>query len=280
MKIIISERQYRIIAEQTNDVDWLIDWFKKVPEEKLKKTFTVKDDKGVMKSMSRNEILNLLSDKSRVVVVNDPEEIKQLGGSLAFFRNNWDPKYSRPEDKKYLGKVVINGNWKDIIKKNPMYRDVKGLDDLKHHEQTHLLQYQQRDNKEGEWKAMGSKIISGFCKNNPASVCNQPSNFGYYQRTDEIYSHLFTLRELLGIQPEDTVIDADAIVKNKVATINVSVNRNGNRIKLPTKTMNAESSTFITIYCCNKSFKQTLTYLHNTLAKSDKQNKSDFDKMV
>jgi hypothetical protein len=279
MKYIITERQLHLLTEQTNDVDWLIDWFKKVPEEKLKKTFTIKNSKGLDKTMNRNEILKLLSDKSKIMIINDPEVIKRLGLNygIAQFRihNN---ENNKAEDKKYLGKVLINGDWKNIIKKDPMYRDVKGLDALKHHEQTHLLQYQQMDSKKEEWKASGSKIISGFCKRNPISFCDDP--FGYYRRPVEIYAHLFSMRELLGIEPTDTVIDANAIVKNKIATINVSVDRNGKTIKLPSKTMNTESSTFIALYCCNKSFKQTLMYLHNTLAKGEKPNNSEFDKMT
>lgn len=283
MKIIISERQYKFITEQTNDTDWLINWFKKVPEEKLIKTFTIKDSEGLDKTMGRDEILKLLSDKSKIMIINDPEVIKRLGLNygIAQFRihNN---ENNKPEDKKYLGKVLINGDWKNIIKKDPMYQDNKGLDMVKHHEQTHLLQYQQLDKKRENWKGSGSKIISGFCKINPNSFCKKKLDysFGYYQRPEEIYGHLFSMRELLGIGPLDTVIDANAIVQNKIATINVSVGRDGKTIKLPTKTMNTESSTFITIYCCNKSFKQTLMYLHNTLAKVENPVQSDMNKLT
>jgi hypothetical protein len=281
MKIILTERQYRIITEQTNDVDWLIDWFKKVPEKKLIKTFTAKDGKGLNKTLSRNEILNLLSDKSKVVVINDPKTAKRLGVGLAQFRI-YNNNNNTPEDRKYLGKVLINGDWKNIIKNDPMYKDVKGIDMSKHHEQTHLLQYQQRDNKKEQWLGSGSKIISGFCKVNSNSFCKDELAFGmgYYQRTEEIYAHLFSMRELLGIEPLDTVVDANATIKNTTATINVSVNRNGKTIKLPTKTMSTESSTFIALYCCNNSFKQTLMYLHNTLAKNDNPNKSELGGMV
>jgi hypothetical protein len=281
MKIILTERQYRIISEQTDNVDWLINWFKKVPEKKLIQTFTAKDGKGLNKTLSRNEILNLLSDKSKIVVINDPKTAKRLGVGLAQFRI-YNNNNNTPEDKKYLGKVLINGDWKNIIKNDPMYKDITGIDMSKHHEQTHLLQYQQRDNKKEQWLGSGSKIISGFCKVNPNSFCKNELAFGmgYYQRTEEIYAHLFSMRELLGIEPLDTVVDANVTIKNTTATINVSVNRNGKTIKLPTKTMSTESSTFIALYCCNKSFKQTLMYLHNTLAKNDNPNNSELDKMV
>jgi len=275
-----------VISEQTNNTDWLINWFKKVPEEKLIKTFSAKDNKGLSKTMSRDEILKLLSDKSKIMVINDPELIKRLGlnNSLAQYRI-YNNDYNKPEDKKYLNKVLINGNWKNIIKNDPMYQDVKGIDMSKHHEQTHLLQYQQANNEDGVLKidkTQWSKIISGFCKVNPNSFCKNELayGFGYYQRPDEIYSHLFSIRELLGIEPLDTIVDASATIKNKTATVNVSVNREGKMVKLPTKTMNTESSTFIAIYCCNKSFKETLSYLHNTLAKNNKLNTSDLDTTV
>jgi len=286
MKYIITERQYKIISEQTNDVDWLINWFKKVPEDKLKKTFTAKDNKGLNKSMSRDEILKLLSDKSKIMVISDPEVIKRLGlnyglGQFRLYNN----KNNKPEDKKYLGKVLINGDWKNIIKKDPMYVDNTGIDMIKHHEQTHLLQYQQANNDKGIFKfdkTKWAKTISGFCKFSKSSFCKYEMSDGirYYEEPDEIYSHLFSMREFLGIEPLDIVVDANATIKNKTATINVSVNRNGKTIKLPTKTMNTESSTFIALYCCNESFKRTLMYLHNTLAMNNKSPKPNNGTMI
>ena len=285
MKIILTERQYRIITEQTDDKDWLINWFKKVPEGKLKKTFTTTDPKGNIKTMSKDEILKLLSDKSKIMIITDPAEKKRLGLNygLGQFRAPYiNPK---PGDAKYFGKIVINGDWKNIIKTDPMYKDAGGLDVVKHHEQTHQLQYQQAKNDKGEIvnnKSKWFKNISGFCKFGTSSFCKEELSlgFGYYHRPEEIYSHLFTIRELLGIQPTDIVTYANAIIKNKTARINVSVSRNGKIIQLPTKTMNTESSTFIAIYCCNNSFKQTLMHLHNTLAKNDNSNNSESNKMV
>jgi len=285
MKYIITERQYKIITEQTDDIDWLIDWFKKVPEEKLKRTFTTKDPKGNTKTMSRDEILKVLSDKSKIMIITDPAEKKRLGldNGLGQFRRPYlNPK---PGDAKYFGKVVISGDWKNIIKTNPMYKDAGGLDVVKHHEQTHQLQYQQGSYDKGEFvndKSKWYKNISGFCKFSTNSFCKREISygFGYYNRPEEIYSHLFTIREILGIQPTDIVTYANATIKNKTARINVSVSRNGRIVQLPTKTMDTESSTFISIYCCNNSFKQTLMYLHNTLAKNDNPNNFEQDKMV
>jgi len=279
MKYIITERQYRIITEQTDNVDWLINWFKKVPEKKLIQTFTVKNKDGSETRMTRNDILKLLSDKSRIVILTDPNEIARvLGTRLAMFQYTWDPKYSDIRDKKYTNKVVINGlEWKNILKNDPQYQQFKNLDDLKHHEQIHLIQNAQK-NGMGDWNANASKTISGFCKGNSNSMCKE--DMWYHSKPEEIYGHLFTMREFLGIEPIDTVTDASVTISRNIATINVTVSRNGKTIKLPTKTLSTKSSTFITLYCCNNSFKQTLMYLHNTLAKNNNPNNSELGKMV
>ncbi len=279
---ILKEIMGVIREDNTNNVDWLINWFKNVPEEKLEKTFTTTDNQGKVRTMTRDEIIKVLSDKSNVVIITDPSEKEQLGLNvgLGMFLNKYHGNRG-PVHKKYAGKVVISGDWKNIIKTDPMYKDVKGLNGVKHHEQTHLIQHRQSnfDKKKGYGvndKSQWHKTISGYCKPNTSPFCKEETGwgFGYYERPEEIYSHLFTIREFLGIQPMDLVTYADARIKNKVATINVSVYRDGKVIQLPTKTMGTDSSTFITIYCCNKSFKSTLIFLNNTLAKIENGNSS------
>jgi hypothetical protein len=268
-----------VITEQSVNVDWLIDWFNKVPQSKLSKTFTSIDKDGKEKSLSRLEIQLLLSDKSKVIVVTDPKEIKLLDGRIAFFLNSCDSSCleSFPGYDKYIGKVVINGDWQKLLKDDPQNTNVSKIDDLKHHEQIHLLQYQQ-NNKDGEWTAGGAKIISNHCKGNSSPQCND--GFGYLRDPSEIYAHLFSMRELLGIQPMDTVTDASVVFQGKNVIINVTVNRNGKIVRLPSKTVDKGYSPFNTIYCCNKSFKESLTYLHNTLASNQKSNQTDTNKMA
>jgi hypothetical protein len=274
MGLIVEE----VITEQSKNIDWLIDWFNKVPENKLSKTFTALDKNGKEKSLSRLEIQLLLTDKSKVIVVTDPKEIKVLDDRIAFFLKNWDPSYSDvfPGFEKYVGKVVINGDWQKLLKGDPQNVNVSKIEDLKHHEQIHLLQHQQ--NKDGDWNSGGSKIISNHCKGNPAPQCDD--GFGYLRNPEEIYAHLFSMRELLGIQPIDTVTDASVVFQGKNAVINVTVNRNGKIVKLPPKTVDKGYSPFNTIYCCNKSFKESLTYLHNTLAGIKNTNQTDTNKLA
>lgn len=267
-----------VITEHVVNIDWLIDWFKKVPESKLIKTFTAMDKNGKQKTLSRLEILLLLGDKKNIIIVTDPKEIKLLDGRIAFFLRSCDSGCLEvfPGFDKYIGKVVINGDWQKLLK-DPLYANVSKIDDLKHHEQIHLLQSQQQ-NKNGEWSASGAKIISNHCKGNPLPQCND--GFGYLNDPSEIYAHLFSMRELLGIQPMDTVTDANAVLQGKNAIITATVNRNGKIIRLPSKTVDKEYSPFNTIYCCNKSFKESLTYLHNTLASNQKSNQTDTNKMA
>jgi len=252
MKYVITERQYKIITEQTDDIDWLINWFKKVPEEKLKRTFTTKDAKGKVWTLGRNEILKLLSSDN-FVIVTDPSEKLQNGLDIT------PASYSPPSNSKYPGKILISGDWKKIIKTSPTYKDIKNpMGTVIHHEKIHNLQYQQADTSKTDYdsranannKSKWSKKISGFCKLNTNPFCKKARAWditGYLKKPEEIYAHLFTIREYLGIQPMDIIT-------------NVNV--------------------FEILYCCNKSFKETLMYLHNTLANIEKPKDSESDVMV
>lgn len=279
MKYLITERQYELIIEQTNDVDWLINWFKKVPEDKLRKSFKTLDSKGRENTMTRNEIIQILSDINNVVIVKDPLEIKKFDGRIGFFQGSPTHNILHPGTQKYFGKIVINGDWKKIASQDPQYMDTKDTNQLKHHEQIHLLQSKRWDNKTGQWDSGASKTISRFCKGNPDPECGGLSYF-YYSNPNEIYGHLFSMREILGIEPIDKIIDANTNIKGDNVTINVTVSRNGKTIKLPAKTIKKEFTSFATIYCCNKFFKDSFMYLHNTLAKNLNPNKPESEKMV
>lgn len=267
-----------VITEQAV-ADWLIDWFMRVPQSKLSKTFLAIDEKGRDKSLSRLEIQQLLMDDSKVVVLTDPEEIKLLDGKLAVFLKSCDSgcEQSFPGFGKYEGKVIINGDWQKLLKNNPRNTNVSKIEDLKHHEQIHLLQHQQ-NNKDGNWEAGGAKIISHHCKGNPSPQCDD--GVGYFNDPSEIYAHLFSMRELLGIQPIDTITDASVVFQGENVIISVTVNRNGKISKLPSKTVNKKYNPFMTIYCCNKSFKESLTYLHNTLASIQNTDQMNTNKMA
>lgn len=268
-----------VVTEHVVNIDWLIDWFKKVPESKLTKTFTAIDNNSKQKSLSRLEILLLLSDKTKVIVVTDPKEIRVLDGKIAFFLKSCNSSCLSvyPGFDKYVGKVVINGDWQKLLKGDPQNMNISKIEDLKHHEQIHLLQYQQ-STKDGEWSGGAAKMISNHCKGNPAQNCND--GFGYLRDPSEIYAHLFSMRELLGIQPMDTVTDASVVPQGKNVIITVAVNRNGKIIRLPSKTVDKGYSPFNTIYCCNKSFKESLTYLHNTLASNQKATQTDTNRLA
>jgi len=287
MKYVITERQYKIITEQTDDIDWLINWFKKVPEEKLKRTFTTKDAKGKVWTLGRNEILKLLSSDN-FVIVTDPSEKLQNGLDIT------PASYSPPSNSKYPGKILISGDWKKIIKTSPTYKDIKNpMGTVIHHEKIHNLQYQQADTSKTDYdsranannKSKWSKKISGFCKLNTNPFCKKARAWditGYLKKPEEIYAHLFTIREYLGIQPMDIITNVNVTVQNEIemANISVSVSMEGKTIQLPIKNMDTKSTTFEILYCCNKSFKETLMYLHNTLANIEKPKDSESDVMV
>jgi len=288
--IIITESQLKMIKQaigvitedKTDNIDWLIDWFKKVPEDKLKRTFTTKDAKGKVWTLSRNEILKLLSSDNFVIVTDPSVKIR--------FDLNYTPaSYSPPSNQQYPGKILISGDWKKIIKKSPVYKDTKNpMGTVMHHEKIHNLQYQQADTSKTDWesrrdsnnKSKWSRKISGFCKLNNNTFCKKARAWdfvGYLKRPEEIYAHLFTVREYLGFQPLDIITNVNVDLKNEleIATVNVTVSRGGKIIQLPIKNMDTSSTQFEILYCCNKSFGETLKYLHNTLANIDMNNKAD-----
>ena len=274
-----------ITEDKTDDVDWLINWFKNVPEEKLKKTFTTKDSKGKVWTLGRNEILKLL-DSDDFVIITDP------GEKLTHDLDITAASYSPPSNSKYPGKILISGDWKKIVKTSPTYKDIKNpMGAVVHHEKIHHLQYKQADYGSGSYddrlvannKSKWSKKISGFCKLNTNPFCKKARGWdltGYLKNPQEIYAHLFTIREFLGIQPMDVITNVNGDIKNEIAIVNVSVSRGGKIIQLPTKNMNTSSTTFEILYCCNKSFKETLMYLHNTLASIETPKQADGDKLA
>ena len=277
-----------ITEDSIENLDWLIDWFKKVPEEKLKRTFTTKDAKGKVWTLSRNEILKLLSDNSNIVVINDPNSM------LIHDLDVMPASYSPPSNSTYPGKILISGDWKKLIKTSPVYKDTKNaLSTAIHHEKIHHLQYKQADYGSGSLddrlaannKSQWSKKISGFCKLNTNTFCKKARAWDltdYLKKPEEIYAHLFTIREYLGIQPMDIITNVIVTVQDKIkiANVSVSVSRGGKVIQLPIKNMNTESTTFEILYCCNKSFKETLMYLHNTLASIETPKQVDNDKLA
>ena len=277
-----------ITEDSIENLDWLIDWFKKVPEEKLKRTFTTKDAKGKVWTLSRNEILKLLSDNSNIVVINDPNSM------LIHDLDVMPASYSPPSNSTYPGKILISGDWKNLIKTTPVYKDTKdALSAAIHHEKIHHLQYKQADYGSGSLddrlaannKSQWSKKISGFCKLNTNTFCKKARAWDltdYLKKPEEIYAHLFTIREYLGIQPMDIITNVIVTVQDKIkiANVSVSVSRGGKVIQLPTRNMDTASTTFEILYCCNKSFKETLMYLHNTLASIETPKQVDNDKLA
>ena len=277
-----------ITEDNIENLDWLIDWFKKVPEEKLKRTFTTKDAKGKVWTLSRNEILKLLSDNSNIVVINDPNSM------LIHDLDVMPASYSPPSNSTYPGKILISGDWKKLIKTSPVYKDTKNaLSTAIHHEKIHHLQYKQADYGSGSLddrlaannKSQWSKKISGFCKLNTNTLCKKARAWDltdYLKKPEEIYAHLFTIREYLGIQPMDIITNVIVTVQDKIkiANVSVSVSRGGKVIQLPTRNMDTASTTFEILYCCNKSFKETLMYLHNTLASIETPKQVDNDKLA
>jgi hypothetical protein len=268
-----------------NEIDWLINWFKKVPEEKLKKTFTSKDDNGKVITMSRDQILKLLSDKSNVMIVSDP------GVKIVHDLDYQIGAYSPPGNREYPGKILISNDWKRLMKTSPTYKDAKDpVGTVIHHEKIHHLQYQQATKKTdyqsrltANNKSKWSRKISSFCKLNTNTFCKKEraGDITQYLRSpEEIYAHLFTVREFLGIQPMDIITNVNANIKNNAVTISVSVSRDGKVTQLPTKNMNTENTSFKILYCCNNSFKETLMYLNNTLASIETPAQVDGDKIA
>lgn len=285
------------LLEQPTD-NWLYNWFKNVPEQKIANTFVKTEILPITMNdilngkfintkkttFNKKQILNILSGNSGIVLVPKDIFVKlaDSNSSLAVYidssaaaklkplLNDLEAKMKKmPNYKndqsllkaKEQAELQIIYSGKIIVPEN--FKEEAGSsrlsgDDVVRHETTHYLYDMTQDSAEG--------LIKKICS---SSKCQ-----GYYNEETEIYSYLFTLRSKFKMQPIDVIKSVNMSKANNVATISIVYSRNG-KDYIVKDTLPIGSSTIKAIECCTGSFEKSLKDLHNTLAMSGKSDNSN-----
>lgn len=285
------------LLEQPKD-NWLYNWFKNVPEQKIANTFVKTEILPISISdilngkfintkkttFNKKQILDILANNSEVVLV--PADIFSKFSSektaLAVYidssaaamirpvlndlevKMKKNPSYKNDESLlklKEQAELYITYTGKIIAPENFQEQSKSsklGSDDIIRHETAHYLYDMTQDSAKG--------LIKKICAN---SKCQ-----GYYAEETEIYSYLFTLRSKFKMQPIDVIKSVNMSKANNVATISIVYNRNG-KDYIVKDTLPTGSATIRAIECCTGSFEKSLKDLHNTLAMSGKSDNTN-----
>lgn len=285
------------LLEQPKD-NWLYNWFKNVPEQKIANTFVKTEILPISISdilngkfintkkttFNKKQILDILANNSEVVLV--PADIFSKFSSektaLAVYidssaaamirpvlndlevKMKKNPSYKNDESLlklKEQAELYITYTGKIIAPENFQEQSKSsklGSDDVIRHETAHYLYDMTQDSAKG--------LIKKICAN---SKCQ-----GYYAEETEIYSYLFTLRSKFKMQPIDVIKSVNMSKANNVATISIVYNRNG-KDYIVKDTLPTGSATIRAIECCTGSFEKSLKDLHNTLAMSGKSDNTN-----
>ena len=285
------------LLEQPKD-NWLYNWFKNVPDQKITNTFVKTEILPITMNdilngkfintkkttFNKKQILNILASDLGVVLV--PADIfAKLNDSnrpLAVYIDSSAAAKLRPllndlEDKmkkissyrndqrllkiKEQAELQIIYSGKIVVPEN--FREESkssGLSggDVVRHETAHYLYDMTQDSAKG--------LIRKICAN---SNCE-----GYYNEETEIYSYLFTLRSKFKMLPIDVIKSVNMSKANNIATISIVYNRNG-KDYIVKDTLPIGSTTIKALECCTGSFEKSLKDLHNTLAMSSKSDNSN-----
>lgn len=281
------------LLEQPKD-NWLYNWFKNVPDQKIANTFVKTEILPISISdilngkiintkkttFNKKQILNILANSPGVVLV--PADIftklDDSNSSLAVYIDssaaaklrpiltNMEKNLSYKNNENFLkvkeqAELFITYSGKIIAPEN--FREQSkssrlGGEDVVRHETAHYL-YDMTQNS-------AKDLIKKICAN---SKCQ-----GYYGEETEIYSYLFTLRSKFKMQPIDVIKSVNMSKANKIATISIVYNRNG-KDYIVKDTLPIGSSTIRAIECCTGSFEKSLKDLHNTLAMSGKSDNTN-----
>lgn len=285
------------LLEQPKD-NWLYNWFKNVPDQKIANTFVkteilpinindILNGKFIntkKTTFNKKQILDILANNSEVVLVPadifskfssektalavyiDSSAAAKLKPLLGYLEDKMKkvPSYREDQDllkAKEQAELQITYSGKIIVPENFQEQSKSsklGGDDVVRHETAHYLYDMTQDS--------ANALIKKICAN---SKCQ-----GYYGEETEIYSYLFTLRSKFKMQPIDVIKSVNMSKANNVATISIVYNRNG-KDYIVKDTLPTGSATIRAIECCTGSFEKSLKDLHNTLAMSGKSDNTN-----
>jgi len=301
MRYIITESQYKLLVEQQSTDNWIYNWFKNAPEEKIRNTFSYygKDlfpNMNLNKSariprplfFTKTEILQLLSKKPKINVIdkatfdfiNDDtntgalyieKEIKDKAPEYLSFLSNLESDY-----QKYKDNADISGRLKEIIaarRRITLMAQYAGTiivpDNLKNRisswglGEKDIMRHEEMHGLYDDTMNAADNIIKKLCS---SSKCSK-EKFGNITKNTEVYSYLMTLRSKLNMSPIDVIISSKVIKGPSQSEIVITVNRNGKTITLKDSLPN-NSATLKAMECCTGDISNSIKLLHNTLAKN------------
>lgn len=285
------------ILEQKTD-NWLYNWFKNVPENKIVNTFVVTEILPISvndmlngrfantkkKTFNKKQILNILSSNPGVVSIPTDVFSKLNAGSttLAVYIDSSAAAKLNP---------MLN-NLAAIMEKNPFLKDDENL--LKAKEQAELqIKYSGKiilpQNFQEKSKSSGLDrkdivrhetlhylydMTQDSAKDVIKKICAKSKCEGYFNEETEIYAYLFTLRSKFNMQPIDVIKSVNMSKGPKTATISIVYSRSGKDYTVK-DTLPSKSMTIKAMECCTGDFGASLKALHNTLAANAKPDQSN-----
>jgi len=293
-----------IYEQQETKDNWLYNWFKNVPENKIKNTFqmvqiklpTIQNTKNTdIKSyekiipLSKEQILNILSQNVEIVQIPYKELYQLKPGAIAvYFEKN-------TKDLVVQAIELIEPIISELLEKSKL--KPLGLSDKQYLDEYNNIVSKLKKMSEFAGKVVVSDRSSEVAKKSGLDIkdvvrhemvhalydmtqeaaektidriCTKKDCEDYYQKRTEIYAYLFTLRSNFHLMPTDVIQSVNVKQDKKNSTITIIVNRNNKNFSIKNSLPN-ESSTIEALKCCTGNFGNSLKKLHNSLATSKKQ---------
>lgn len=293
-----------IYEQQETKDNWLYDWFKNVPEDKIKNTFQMvqiklpttqnKVDNNIKSfektvPLTKEQILNILSKNVEIVQIPWKELYELKPGAIAvYFENNTkdlaaqtikliEPIISELQDKsktKPLGLLDKQNfdkynNLVSRLKKLSVFSGKVVISD-RSSERAKLSGLDMKDVVRHEMVHALYDMTQEAAEKTIDSICTKKDCEDYYKKRTEIYAYLFTLRSKFNLMPTDVIQSVNVQQDKKNSTITIIVNRNNKNFSIKNSLPN-DSSTIEALRCCTGNFGSSLKKLHNSLATSKKQ---------
>lgn len=303
MRYIITESQYKILVEQTSTDNWLYDWFKNVPEDKIKKTFSYinsdilsrtlspQNNVGGMKRFffSKPDLLKLISQRPPIQTIDSKTfdfinadsdtgalyinseiktELPSLLGKANDLLRNYEQYASNPEMKQKVQEI------KKLINRLEMMGQYAGKIIVPSDLKTRIASFGigpkeiKRHEEMHSLYDMADNTPEGLIK----KLCPNPrcksESLEYVTKPTEIYSYLMTLRSKLNMKPIDVVKFSKITKGPKQTEISIVVNRDGKEVTLRDYLPNS-SATIKSLECCTGDLGNSIKVLHNNLAMND-----------
>jgi len=310
MRYIITESQYKFLIEQDSRDNWLYNWFRNAPEEKIKNTFSffstnpfesfLYNPNNIGRRIpkpnyyKKREILDLLSKKPPINTLDKKTFDFIIGDTNT-------------------GGLYIEGEFKDKVDEYISFID-KMENDLNKYQQTpeitsRLKEMEQMrkkiqmfatyagtiivpdDMKERikSWGLGGKEIIRheemhGLYDNTlnsadniikslcRSSKCNKEELSSITKNT-EVYSYLMTIRSKFNMQPTDIIKSVKVTDVGNSTELTLTIDRNG-KIITSKDVLPKNSAVLKAMECCTGNIANSIQILHNTLAKNDDNEKS------